>query len=543
MIGVSAKHDSQEETDLMTITAKFASTCQACGQRINPGDRIEWVKGEGSTHVRCAEAEAATAAPAATFAPTAEQEKALEMFATGGNLAIEAGAGTGKTSTLVLLANSTPRRGQYIAFNKAIVTEAQAKFPSSVTCSTAHSLAYRAVGSRYQHRLRNSRRMRSSEIATRLGIDGLRFDRAGVDGTPKIVKAERLAGLAMEAITRFCQSADEQPMAVHVPLITGLDAPGEYTHNNAVSRYLLPFVRKAWADLMDENGSLPFKHDHYLKAWQLSGPRIQADYILFDEAQDANPVMVAIVAAQTHAQLVWVGDSQQQIYTFTGAVNALASVPADSRAFLTQSFRFGHEVAAVANELLDRLDADLRVSGWERIRSTVTAVAQPDAILCRTNAAAVREVMTAQDAGARPHLVGGGDQVVRFAKAAAELMAGAQTDHPELACFSTWGEVETYVEEDEQGGELKLLVTLVNDFGVDAILRALDNMVSERDADVTISTAHKAKGREWDTVQLGGDFPDQAQGEELRLLYVAVTRARLELDITAVAALEGGAAA
>jgi MoxR-like ATPase len=42
-----------------------------------------------------------------TFAPTDEQQEALRLFATGKSLAIEAGAGAGKTSTLKLLAEST----------------------------------------------------------------------------------------------------------------------------------------------------------------------------------------------------------------------------------------------------------------------------------------------------------------------------------------------------------------------------------------------------------------------------------------------------
>ena len=50
-----------------------------------------------------------------------------------------------------------------------------------------------------------------------------------------------------------------------------------------------------------------------------------------------------------------VGDSQQQIYTFTGAINALAQVGAEQRTFLTKSFRFGPKIAEVANDVLDLL--------------------------------------------------------------------------------------------------------------------------------------------------------------------------------------------
>jgi hypothetical protein len=57
---------------------------------------------------------------------------------------IEAGAGCGKTSQLVMLGQTPDAgRGVMIAFNKAVAVEAQSKFPSNVSCSTAHSLAFR----------------------------------------------------------------------------------------------------------------------------------------------------------------------------------------------------------------------------------------------------------------------------------------------------------------------------------------------------------------------------------------------------------------
>ncbi len=96
--------------------------------------------------------------------PTNEQQVAIDAFGTGEDLVIQAGAGTGKTATLLMMADTTEARGQYIAFNKSITTEAQGKFPAHVAANTAHSLAFRAVGKKYAHRL-NSRRMRSQDIA------------------------------------------------------------------------------------------------------------------------------------------------------------------------------------------------------------------------------------------------------------------------------------------------------------------------------------------------------------------------------------------
>jgi hypothetical protein len=73
------------------------------------------------------------------------------------------------------------------------------------------------------------------------------------------------------------------------------------------------------------------------------------------------------------------------------------------------------------------------------------------------------------------------------------------------------------------------------------LLEALDNQVPEHAADEVISTAHRSKGREWSSVSLADDFPDPDErdlsDEEMRLLYVAATRAQHALDVSGVALL------
>ena len=482
------------------------------------------------------------------FQPTDEQLVAIELFRTGDSLAIEAGAGTGKTSTLTLLGRDTRDRGQYVAFNKAIVIEAGQKMPGNVAAHTAHGLAFRAVGKDFAHRL-NSPRMKSWDIAKHLGIEGIGLQYAG---GRKYLDKNRLAGIVMRTLVSFCQSADEKPTKRHVPYIDGIDLPAEvgrrtFTNNNIVAEWIMPWVHKAWLDAKSEQGVLTYKHDYYLKLWQLEDPRINADFILFDEAQDANPVMVAIIEAQAgRSQIVWVGDSQQQIYSFTGAINALAKVQAANRTFLTQSFRFGHAIADVANSILGKLNAELVIRGYSMIDSKVQFIDHPNVFLTRTNAVAVGKLLTELEHERKVHIVGGGGDVISFARAADNLKQGRKTEHADLACFDSWTEVLEYVRDDEQGSDLKLFVDLVEQYGTEKIIAALDAMVPEDRAELVISTAHKSKGREWNLVQLANDFPDPndeerprpVSPEELRLLYVACTRAKFELDITAVPALE-----
>lgn len=66
--------------------------------------------------------------------PTDEQTAAADAFHAGDHLALQAGAGTGKTTTLALLAQSTKRCGRYLAYNRAIALDAAAHFPATEPC-------------------------------------------------------------------------------------------------------------------------------------------------------------------------------------------------------------------------------------------------------------------------------------------------------------------------------------------------------------------------------------------------------------------------
>lgn len=466
--------------------------------------------------------------------PTPEQQQAIDLFRTGESLAIEAGAGTGKTSTLVMLAKAggPKREGQYVAFNKALVEESRPKFPLSVGCNTAHSLAFRAVGRDFQHRLNSSGRMDSRDVANRVGIRS--FEAVTFDGHQKVLYPGFLASQALKTVTQFCQSADPAIGPYHVPSQNGLDRFSVAELRD----YLVPFARILWSDLQTQSGWVPFKHEHYLKMWQLRNPRIYQDFVLFDESQDANPVIAAIIAAQAAtAQLVYVGDSQQEIYAWTGAVNALAKVEVANRTYLTQSFRFGQAIADRANQTLDLLDAKLRLTGNPAIDSKLEELDQPKAILVRTNGVGVSMLLGLQAAGRSAHFIGGTGQLLEFARGAQELIDSGRTSHPELVCFDSWNAVRAYVNDPESAGEdLRQMVNLMDKFGSDNIIAGLNQMPTEARAEVVISTAHKSKGREWSTVKLASDFPQSADSgpADLRLLYVAITRAKEVLDVSAM---------
>ena len=161
---------------------------------------------------------------------------------------------------------------------------------------------------------------------------------------------------------------------------------------------IVPFARKAWADLHNpDDGAVRFDHDHYLKMWALTQPRIDADFLLLDEAQDTNPVVEHIfLGHRDHAQLVMVGDSAQAIYDWRGASDVMTGFDG-TQLTLSQSFRFGPHLAEEANRWLALADAPLRLTGTETVPTELGPLTRPDAVLCRTNVGAMSDVMQPDD--------------------------------------------------------------------------------------------------------------------------------------------------
>jgi hypothetical protein len=92
-----------------------------------------------------------------------------------------------------------------------------------------------------------------------------------------------------------------------------------------------------------------------------------------------------------------------------------------------------------------------------------------------------------------------------------------------------------------EGEYIRGLVSLVQEYGEDVMLRTLARCEPiEGNANIVCTTAHKAKGREWGYVVVDRDFEvsisrssdRKASFEaELRLLYVAVTRAKTAVQL------------
>jgi hypothetical protein len=458
---------------------------------------------------------------------TPEQCLAVQHFKTGEAERVVAFAGAGKTSTLVTMAKCAPnRRGFYLAFNKSIATEASLKFPRSVTCRTTHSVAFGTVvrmGFDGDRHLMNTPRSRTFDISAVL----LKAKLPMHDDT--------FRSIVGTTITRFCQSDADEIQERHVPRVPGLsDADQEFLY-----RWAPIVAEQVWNRMADPSDDMPLGSDGYIKVWALSRPRIAADYIFVDEAQDLNPVLINVIRNQ-QAQVVAVGDGHQQIYEWRGARDAL-KILAGREFRLTKSFRFGAEIARAANGVLAAMGEEFPLAGFEMVKDQVTSVfaaATIDAVLCRSNAGVIESAMEYLDDGRAVYTPGGAGELRTLVEDAEALKSGRPARSASLMGFAKWKDVEDYVKTDE-GASLKVFVNLVGRYGTGK-LKGLLNRIDDKPTPgcVTISTAHKGKGLEWHTVKINYDFlPGDAEDDvninmaERRLFYVAITRAKTSLVV------------
>lgn len=480
--------------------------------------------------------------------PTAEQETALALFAARRTFALNAFAGAGKTATLQLMASSTQRRGLYLAFNQAIAAEAKSKFPPHVIVKTTHALAFHAILQRGFSKDKLTGKLNANAIASVLSLQSLTF--AEFELTRVV-----LAAAVRATVTKFSHSFEEEIGPVHVECRGVL----QRLSRRQWRRYCAVIVaasQRLW-NLMSsrDRDDVFLGHDGYFKLWSLSKPQLDFEFILVDEAQDSNPALLSVLRGQD-APIVFVGDRFQQIYQWRGAVSAMESFDGSAVAWLTQSFRFGEAIADVATKVLRVLDPTVIVRGVDKHSQLLCD--DPDVVLTRSNSGLVREIIVARNAGKSFHVIGGTQELKWMLGDVSRLKARGTATHSEFYGFQSWEQVKTFVSVSGDS-QLSTFVGLVEEYSEDVLLHILnEGRASMESADVSFSTVHKAKGLEFDCVVLSEDFPIptpkrlgeidtydpgsvvgvvkdgityELLTEEVRIFYVALTRARVQLQL------------
>lgn len=480
------------------------------------------------------------------------QQGGSEGVRAGRNSVIIAFAGAGKTTTLKSLAEAIPLKGCYLAFNKAIAEEAMRKFVRTrCSASTMHSLAYGVVRDIVTSPTNlNAKDFRDSGILRKFNVPRVR-------GWNDF----RISSAVCRAMAAYCNSAEPNVTLDHAreAIIASVGDPDLLRSDekatmaqNAIDYLISPITEMAQAYFDDslENGKL--SHDIYLKLLDLDeGLRATAfrgyRYLMMDEAQDSNPVQTSILI-KSGLPLIAVGDPYQQIYSWRGAENALDAFEGD-RFYLTQSFRFGEEIAEQARRILA-----LRPDGGPQQHLIGAGRGVPEgykgskvAMICRSNIGMIDEALKLMALGKKVH-VDNVESLVADVRSAQALFCNEinRVTSQDIRQFDTWQELTD--EAEEAGGALGRLVQLVEQNRVGEVESLLNRQEKSKDAEFTVCTAHRSKGLEFPAVILGRDWKDidsmqkrfemarkestkatTMAVEEWNALYVASTRPMVRL--------------
>lgn len=480
---------------------------------------------------------------------TREQQNIIQSK---GHLKINAVAGSGKTTTIVAFAKSQSPKANilYLGFNKSVRLEAQAKFRKAnvfnVTSETAHSLAYRHIVRRSTYTLQ-SQGYKIYDIAQILGLVTPEGERYG---------QYILANHINKFLTYYCNSAATNIHDLDY-IDTLQDAKAKRFARN-FKRHIYRGTRAFWQKM--ETGEIAISHDFYLKKFQLSNPKLPYDFILFDEGQDASPAMLDVFLKQKATKVI-VGDEHQQIYSWRYAVNSLAQVSFKAQ-YLTNSFRFGSQIALLANHILGwkkHLDIEVpfSVKGKGNYQETKT-----QAVLARTNLGLLLKAIEYVSEKDKQNLYFEGnihsytyadDGTSLYDVLNLYLGKKYRIKDALIKEMRNMLDLEDYIE-GTQDVQLAMMVEVVKQYGeeIPALIKEIKNRHIEgndkNEAEIIFSTVHRSKGMEYDEVQLVNDFLSEEKlqktldeggnsadkdklNEEINLLYVAVTRAKVRLFV------------
>jgi superfamily I DNA/RNA helicase len=487
---------------------------------------------------------------------------------------VNAVAGSGKTSTIVgaakIIARAQRANLLFIAFNRHIVKELEPRLMGTkAKIQTCSSLGYETLRRAFpqtkymvlEHKYREAWRKAIESSEFRYGrFLGLAFPEAVAARflvMDKAAKAQfrdrlfRLRDLSISTGTEntpgsierlasqfgiFCPPADTPTLSVFIELLN------EFGEMEA-TRGRIDYGDMLW---------LP-------KLWNLTPPVY--GNVFGDEGQDFNAVQLDLVRKQVigGAKVVLVGDPYQSIYGWNGATpDALGKFEtiADGARELKLSicYRCPKAVIALAKTIVPHIEAAPTASDG-KVADTTTEVlmreARPgDLVLSRLGAPLLRTCFQFLAKG-KAAIVRGSDvaKLLCDAVRAVGNMSGFRFERfPDFA--TEYGDrmlVLVSPDDDRRRDEIHDLVASMRECwrhlssrGVDELCDAVVRLFGDdpKANAVCLSTVHKAKGLEADRVwiiepdKLPLTTPRQTRQqfeEELRIKYVAITRARREL--------------
>jgi F-box protein 18 (helicase) len=458
---------------------------------------------------------------------TNEQEEILS--AETEFLLIKAFAGTGKTTVLAEYTRIRPAKSfLYTSFNSQVIKEAleSGKFESNTTIQNIHSYAYGKVGFLYKHKLNKD--INPKDIIKILMLD---------DNNSSMVVAK----LIKDVISQYCYShIKDIKLFINTIKI-------EYK----ISDVIKMFSEKVWAKLVDPQNDYKITHDVYLKVFCNTDPVLNYDYILFDEAQDANDALKKLFVNQIKfgKKVIFTGDLHQSIYSFRGTKNILKSLVPTETKYLTCSFRFGKNIANIANKILMLKSENKMLIGSVDINDLVGKVdfSKRFAVIARSNAGVLSRALNLIGKNKKIYFIGGLKSYDFYKAQDVEHLYHNRIElikSPAILRYNNFKELIDNTFDDKEISNFAQLV-LSHKGNLIQKLNCIEEftVTNKKDANVIITNVHRAKGLEFNQVVLANDFfkvdvehkmksyDTIKEEEELNIIYVAITRAKIALEL------------
>lgn len=490
------------------------------------------------------------------------QQAAVVEFATvpGPNFIVEAVAGSGKTTTLTQMCRRLRGSVIFLVFNKKNVGDIEQKLQKmgigGVRVSTFHSAGFQAWRNAYPGARSDDRKL--DVLMTELQV-------------PKEFRGfvAKLTGLAKQA----CVGIDWMPTerGVWLDLVEHYDVEDLLRSDDYASvsaHHTQVTLGIDWAikllDLSIANNEIVVDFNDMLHAPLLAQARFQQyDWVLVDEAQDTNLVRMLMAERMLApgGRLVAVGDPHQAIYGFTGAESDALDQIAEHfqcvRLPLTVTYRCPKAVVLHARKWVSHITAHESalegVVGQLDEAAFLKIVPKPtDAILCRNTKPLVELAFNYIRRRIPCHVEGRkiGEGLITLIRRWRDVWrVDALADELEEFLRESTVKLQArgkLLKLEELTDRIETLLVLIESMKPSAPIRELEDVINGLFRDtpggqretVTLSTIHKAKGREWPRVFLLGRnryMPskyarqDWQLEQETNLIYVAVTRAQEEL--------------
>lgn len=464
---------------------------------------------------------------------------------------VNAVAGSGKTTTLLEYARQRAKQQiLYLSFNRSSVEEVKKKClvtnVENVTAQTFHALAYHSVhGKNY-------------ELVTDFGEWAIldRYVKGKI--TEKKDNLLLIAWLIKDMMIFYLNSA-------HIYIDNALLA---HYRRETIPTSKIDILLSSYADFILKTikniltqmkyGDIPAIHDFYFKMFQLSKSILFYDIILIDEAQDLSEVMLDVLNRQK-AVRVFVGDSFQQIYAFRYAINALEKVEG-AKYSLTQTFRFGNSLAQEISKSVNRgysilndTSRFLHIKGTDKQTNLIDfsgTEQQPVAVISRSVLKLFNEIKSyLSNNNLRFYFEGGYDSYGFVNARVYSVFYLYQENYDKITdpFIKRFNRYRTFREFAKVSQNRKLLnicelVQIYHDNLFESNQKIKQRIVSKETADVIFTTTHKAKGQEYQNVQMvredfitceqlenavtkTDEFNFHQLKEEINIFYVAATRA------------------